>query len=58
LDRDGRAPASQVELAYRLAAGRAPTAKELALGTAFLKSHPLSEFALAVMNLNAFLYVN
>jgi hypothetical protein len=58
LDRDGRTPASQVELAYRLAAGRAPTAKELALGTAFLKSHPLSEFALAVMNLNAFLYVN
>jgi hypothetical protein len=58
LDREAKTPAAQVDLAYRLAAGRAPTAKEAALGTAFLKSHPLSEFALAVMNLNAFLYVN
>ena len=58
LDREGKTPAAQVELAYRLAAGRAPTAKEAAIGAAFLKSHPLSEFALAVMNLNAFLYVN
>ena len=58
LDREGKSTAAQVELAYRLAAGRAPTAKEAAIGTAFLQSHPLSEFALAVLNLNAFLYVN
>ncbi len=58
LDSEGRTPAAQVDLAYRLAAGRAPTAKEVLIGTAFLKGHPLSEFALAVLNLNAFLYVN
>ncbi len=58
LDREGRTPAAQIDLAYRLAAGRAPTAKEAAIGATFLKTHPLSEFALAVLNLNAFLYVN
>ena len=58
LDREAKTPAEQVALAYRLTAGRAPTAKEAAVGTAFLKSHPLSEFALAVLNLNSFLYVN
>ena len=58
LDRESQTPAAQVELAYRLATGRAPTAREVALGKAFLQSHPLSEFALAMMNLNAFLYVN
>jgi hypothetical protein len=50
--------AAQVELAYRLAAGRPPTAKEQELGVAFLKTGKLKEFALAVFNLNAFLYVN
>jgi Protein of unknown function (DUF1553) len=58
LDREASTPAAQVALAYRLATGRAPTAKEAAIGIAFLKTHPLSEFALAVLNLNAFLYVN
>ena len=58
LDRESKTPTAQVELAYRLAAGRAPTAREVAIGKAFLQSHPLSEFALAMMNLNAFLYVN
>ena len=38
--------------------GRAPTAKEVAIGAAFLRSRPLSELALVVLNLNAFLYVN
>jgi hypothetical protein len=47
----------QVNLAYQLAAGRAPTAKERDLGVRFLKSGPLEEFALAVLNLNALLYV-
>ncbi len=49
---------SQVELAYRLAAGRPPTMREMQLSIAFLKSQPLREFALAIFNLNAFLYVN
>jgi hypothetical protein len=58
LRREGGAdPACQAELAYRLAAGRAPTAKERAIAVAFLKRAPAREFALAVLNLNAFLYV-
>lgn len=58
LDREAGSPAAQVDLAYRLAAGRAPNAKEKQLGIEFLKKNPLSEFALAILNLNAFLYVN
>jgi hypothetical protein len=54
----GADSAAQVELAYRLAAGRAPSAKEKGLAVAFLKTGSLKEFALAVFNLNAFLYVN
>ena len=48
----------QVDLAYRLAAGRPPNAKEMQVALGFLKSQPLREFALAMLNLNAFLYVN
>jgi hypothetical protein len=59
LKRDaGSDAAKQVELAYQLATGRAPTAAEKELSLRFLKEHPLREFALAVFNLNAFLYVN
>ena len=54
----GPAPARQVDLAYRLAAGRLPTAAEKRAGLAFLASQPLTEFALAILNTNAFLYVN
>jgi hypothetical protein len=53
----GDDPAAQVNYAYQLAAGRTPTAKESELGIAFLRTQPLKEFALAVFNLNAFLYV-
>jgi hypothetical protein len=53
----GNSPERQVDLAYRLAAGRAPNPKERSLGLQFLKTGPLQEFALAVLNLNAFLYV-
>jgi hypothetical protein len=49
---------AQVELAYRLAAGRAPSAKEKELAVKFLTRQPLREFALVVFNLNAFLYVD
>jgi hypothetical protein len=48
----------QVNLAYRLATGRPPSAKELKLSLAFLEEQPLREFALAVLNLNKFLYVD
>jgi hypothetical protein len=48
----------QVELAYRLAAGREPSERERTLATEFLARHPLREFALAMFNLNAFLYVD
>jgi hypothetical protein len=54
----GPDPVRQVERAYRLAAGRAPNAKEMELTAAFLKDRPLKELALAVFNLNAFLYVD
>ena len=54
----GEDPREQVEQAYRSAAGREPSQQELALATDFLADRPLSEFTLAVFNLNAFLYVN
>jgi hypothetical protein len=58
LDREAPTPAAQAELAYRLAAGRKPSPEELKLALEFLKKQSLREFSLAVMNLNAFLYVN
>jgi mono/diheme cytochrome c family protein len=53
----GADKAAQVVLAFRLAAGRAPSPDEQRLGVAFLERHSLKEFALAVFNLNAFIYV-
>jgi hypothetical protein len=53
----GASRTKQVDLAYKLAAGRAPTVKERQLALTFLKDQPLREFALAMLNLNAFLYV-
>jgi hypothetical protein len=59
LKRDaGPEPAAQVELAFRLAAGRPPTSAEMELALRFLKDQPLRELALAIFNLNAFLYVS
>ncbi len=54
----GDGACEQVTRAWQLAAGRPPTERELRLGMEFLKTQPLEEFALAVFNLNAFLYVN
>ncbi|HTM50612.1 MAG TPA: DUF1549 and DUF1553 domain-containing protein [Bryobacteraceae bacterium] len=54
----GPDPRKQVDLAYRLLAGRPPGPKELQQSVAFLKTQSLREFALAMLNLNAFLYVN
>jgi len=53
----GSSAGEQVELAYRLIAGREPKDKERAVAMAFLAEQPLREFALAMFNLNAFLYV-
>jgi len=58
LDGEGTTAAQQVERAYWLATGRAPTAEERALAMKFIEQQPLSEFSLAMFNLNAFLYVN
>ena len=57
-DEVGSNVVQQVERAYLLAAGRDATEKELQLGVEFLKEQPLREFALAMFNLNSFLYVN
>ncbi len=54
----GSDPAAQVDLAFRLAASRPPNEKEKHVATEFLARHPLKEFALAMFNLNAFLYVD
>jgi Protein of unknown function (DUF1553)/Protein of unknown function (DUF1549) len=54
----GGDPEQLVERAYLLAAGRMPTPGELKPAVEFLKTQPLSEFALAMFNLNDFLYVN
>jgi hypothetical protein len=55
--------AARIDLAWRLTAGRAPTAKEKALAMNYLTDGPedpevLKEFALGLFNMNPFLYVN
>lgn len=50
-------PQKIVELAFRTALGRLPTVDEERRSRQFLKEQPLSEFALAMFNLNGFLYV-
>ena len=50
--------AKRVSLAYLLTAGREPTVKERQLSLSYLKANnSLREFALTVLNLNAFLYL-
>jgi hypothetical protein len=56
-DEAGGDPTQEIERAYWLATGRAPTVGEKELALRFLSRQPLTEFALAVFNLNAFLYV-
>src|SRR5262245_8359144 len=54
----GDAPPAQVELAYRLALARAPTAFERAKVADFIRNDPngLAEFCHALFNLNEFVY--
>lgn len=54
----GNDPAAQIRRAYQLTASREPSARELETAQAFLKNQSLREFALAMFNINAFLYVN
>jgi Protein of unknown function (DUF1553) len=60
--KDRATTGERIDYAWRLAAGRVPTAAERALALKFLAGQPddarVKEFALAVFNLNAFLYVN
>ena len=53
----GGAPEQIVERAFWLTAGRAPTPRERDLSLEFLREGSLQEFALAMFNLNEFLYV-
>ena len=53
----GKNSPEQVEQGYQLTAGRSPTDRERTIALAFLKQHPLEDFTLALLNLNAFLYV-
>jgi hypothetical protein len=58
LDREaGGSPDRVVDRAFRLALGRPPTPAERERSLEFLREQPLREFALAVFNLNGFLYV-
>jgi hypothetical protein len=63
LAKERKTPAEQIDLAWRLATGRLPTAKEKLLASKYLAEEPgspvrLKELALMVFNLNSFLYVN
>ena len=48
----------QIDLGYRLTTGRAAKPPEIQAALAFLQTQPKREFALTLLNLNAFLYVN
>jgi hypothetical protein len=47
-----------VDLAYRTAFARPPSEAETAAGVAFLKERSLEEYALALMSLNEFVYID
>jgi Protein of unknown function (DUF1553)/Protein of unknown function (DUF1549) len=48
----------QIDLGYRLVTGRPARAREIQAALDFLKTQPKREFALTLLNLNSFLYVN
>jgi Protein of unknown function (DUF1553) len=58
LSTERKTNSSRIDLAYRLVAGRAPNAEERRIARRYLTSGSLREFSLAMLNLNAFLYVN
>ncbi len=54
----GKDVRKQIDLGYRLVAGRPAKLKEIQAAMEFLKTQPTREFALTLLNLNSFLYVN
>jgi hypothetical protein len=53
----GDDPARQIDLAYRIALSRPPSAEEAALGAEFLRKRELADLTHVLLNLNEFLYV-
>src|SRR5262249_6649797 len=51
-------PAQSVDAAYRIAFARPPSKAEVEAGVAFVKEHGLTEYSLALMSLNEFIYVD
>ena len=47
----------KVRTSYRWVLGREPTLSEVALSVQFLEANSVEEYALALFNLNEFLYV-
>jgi hypothetical protein len=56
--KEAQSPEQQIDHAFRLAIGRAPTAKERALTAGFVSKANLEELCRALFNLNAFVYVD
>jgi hypothetical protein len=53
----GADPNEQVDLAFQLALGRKPTAKEQQQSVAFVRSGELTDFAQVMFNLNEFAFI-
>ena len=53
----GSATEPKIQRLYQLLFGRAPSGKELALGSAFVRTNNLALYARALLNTNEFLYV-
>ncbi len=49
---------AQIDRAFRLIASRPPVEQEQRVARSFLDEHSLKEFALALFNLNAFMYID
>jgi hypothetical protein len=58
LEKQSASATEQITLAYRLALGRSPNAREMDLSRDFLARHPLEEFCRALFNLNDFVYID
>ena len=52
-----REPESQVDLAYRIAVGRAPTGPEMAIALELIARQSLASFAHVLLNLDEFVYM-
>jgi hypothetical protein len=50
-------PPAQIERAWRLALGRAPTEEEAAYGQRFVAEHGLVQFCIVLLNTNEFMFV-